>query len=66
MSLTDIVSAAGLAIYAQVALIIFVAVFIAIVIRTFAPSRGRYMDEAARIPLEEDASFPASRGRKVQ
>jgi cbb3-type cytochrome oxidase subunit 3 len=54
MRLTDIMSGAGLAIYAQIALVIFVVVFIAIVLRTFAPSRRREMDELAHLPLEDE------------
>ena len=53
MKLSDIMSAAGLSIYAEIALVIFLAVFVAIVVRTFAPSRRRAMDEAARLPLDD-------------
>ncbi len=54
MKLSDIMSAAGLSIYAQIALVIFLAVFLAITIRTFAPSRHREMEDASRIPLDDD------------
>jgi cbb3-type cytochrome oxidase subunit 3 len=53
MRLSDIMSGAGLSVYAQIALLIFLATFVAIVIRTFAPSRRREMDEAARLPLDD-------------
>lgn len=58
MRLSDIMSGAGLSIYAQIALVIFLATFIAIVIRTFAPSRNREMDELARLPLEDERDVP--------
>ena len=53
MSLSDLMGHAGLSMYAQVALVLFLAVFVAICIRTYAPSRRREMDEAARLPLED-------------
>lgn len=53
MKLSDIMSGAGLSIYAEIALVIFLAAFVAIVVRTFAPSRRRAMDEAARLPLDD-------------
>ena len=53
MKLSDIMSHAGLAIYAQVALVLFFAVFILVTIRTFAPSRQRELDAASRLPLDD-------------
>ena len=63
MKLSDIMSGAGLSIHAQVALVIFFGVFIAIVARTFSPSRRAAQDEAARLPLDDGqpASRPAER-----
>jgi cbb3-type cytochrome oxidase subunit 3 len=61
MSLTDIMSGAGLSSWAEVALVIFVVAFAAIVWRTFLPSRKRGYDEAARLPLEDDT--PATHHR---
>ncbi len=54
MKLSDIMAAAGLSFYAQVALVLFLIVFVAIAIRTFLPSRSRELDEAARLPLEDE------------
>jgi len=62
MKLSDIMGNAGLSMYAQVALVIFLAVFIAVTIRTWAPSRRRQMQEDAMLPLNDD--MPAVRGRK--
>ncbi len=56
MKLSDIMAHAGLSMYAQIALVIFVVVFIAIVIRTFAPSRSAELNEAALLPLDDAAA----------
>jgi cbb3-type cytochrome oxidase subunit 3 len=53
MKLSDIMAAAGLSFYAQVALVLFLIVFIAIAIRTFLPSRRQELDEASRLPLDD-------------
>jgi len=58
MSLTDIMEHAGLSIYAQISLVIFLVVFIAITVRTFAPSRRREMEDAARLPLADETAVP--------
>ena len=54
MKLSDIMGNAGLSFYAQVALVIFLGVFIAVTIRTWAPSRKRELDEASMIPLNDE------------
>ncbi|MBL0173332.1 MAG: cbb3-type cytochrome c oxidase subunit 3 [Gemmatimonadaceae bacterium] len=54
MKLSDIMGNAGLSMYAQVALLIFFAVFIAIIIRTWAPSRRGELQEAAMLPLNDE------------
>jgi cbb3-type cytochrome oxidase subunit 3 len=54
MKLSDIMSYAQLSFYTEVALVLFLGVFIAVSIRTFMPSRSREMDAAARLPLEDD------------
>jgi cbb3-type cytochrome oxidase subunit 3 len=53
MKLSDIMSHAGLSFYAQVALVLFLIVFIAIAIRTYLPSRRQEFDDAARLPLDD-------------
>jgi cbb3-type cytochrome oxidase subunit 3 len=53
MKLSDVVSYAGLSFYAQVALVLFLGVFILVSIRTYLPSRRRELDEAARLPLDD-------------
>lgn len=56
MSLSDIMSSAGLALYAEVALVLFLLVFIVVVVRLLLPSRRRELDEASRLPLDDDRS----------
>jgi len=52
-SIADVVSASGLAFYAEVALAIFFLVFIAIGLRLLG--RGSQWEYAAHLPLEDDA-----------
>ena len=61
MRLSDIVAHSGLSIYAEVALVLFLVVFVAIVIRIFT-ARGAEMDRNARLPLEE-GDRPAKESR---
>jgi cbb3-type cytochrome oxidase subunit 3 len=53
MKLSDIMSNSGLSMYAQVALVLFLGVFIAITIRTYAPSNRKMLDDAALLPLSD-------------
>jgi cbb3-type cytochrome oxidase subunit 3 len=61
MKLSDIVSASGLAGYAEIALILFFLVFLAVVVRLYLPSRRHELDEASRLPLEDEPHHPAPR-----
>ena len=54
MRLSDIMSAANLWGYAVIAMILFLAVFVAIVIVNFAPGRKRTYDAASRMPLDDE------------
>lgn len=54
MKLSDIMSNAGLSMYAQVALVIFFGVFVAVTLYTWRPSRRAELDAAAMIPLNDD------------
>jgi cbb3-type cytochrome oxidase subunit 3 len=54
MKLSDIMSYAQLSSYTEIALVIFLGVFIAVSIYTFLPSRRGELDAAARLPLEDD------------
>ena len=54
MKLSDIMGAAGLSAYAEIAMILFIAAFIVIVILTFAPGRQKTYDAASRMPLDDE------------
>ena len=54
MKLSDIVSAAGLSWYAEVALVLFFLAFLVVLWRVFKPSLKAKYDRAARMPLDED------------
>ncbi len=54
MSLTEIMSGAGLSRYAEVALVLFVLAFVLIVWRIYRPSRRTSLERQARLPLDDD------------
>lgn len=54
MKLSDIMANAGLSFYAQVALVIFFGVFVAVTLYTWKPSRRGELHDAAMIPLNDD------------
>jgi cbb3-type cytochrome oxidase subunit 3 len=54
MRLSDIMAQAGLAGYAEIALVVFFVAFLVIVIAIFAPARRRDWERAGRMPLEDD------------
>lgn len=53
MKLSDVMSGANLSIYAEVALVLFLAVFAAVAVRLFL---GKSDPSAARLPLEQDST----------
>lgn len=57
MRLSDVMSHAGLAIYAEIAMIIFLLVFVAIVIRLFTSKRSD-MERHGRMPLDDSEPAP--------
>jgi cbb3-type cytochrome oxidase subunit 3 len=62
MRLVDIMSHSGLAGYAEIAMVLFVVAFAVIVATTYWPGRRKSMNEASRLPLQDD---PAS-GREEE
>ncbi len=60
MKLSDIMSHANLAVYAEVAMVIFMLVFIAIAVRLWLPGRQQALRDAARLPLDDDSTFAAA------
>lgn len=55
MSLSDIMSHENLSLLPQAALVIFLLVFAAVAVRTFWRRAGDEHEEAARMPLTDDA-----------
>lgn len=62
MKLSDIMSHAGLSGYAQVALVLFLVVFLTVVVGLFLPSRKRELDDAARLPFDDPESHVSEPG----
>lgn len=54
MSLTEIMSNAGLSRYAEWALLLFVFAFVLIIVRLFRPSKRDSLEKQARLPLDDD------------
>ena len=53
MKLSDVVGHSGLSGYAEVALVIFLVVFVAVVVRTFWPGGKERLRHVSRLPLED-------------
>jgi hypothetical protein len=53
MRLSDIMSRLDLAVYPEVALVLFLGVFAAVMIRVYGRSRSQEMSRAASMPLED-------------
>lgn len=64
-SIADVVSASGLQVYAEIALLIFFLVFLAITVRLVA-SRRRSWDHAANLPLEDDDPSSTAPGTREE
>ena len=62
MRLTDVMSGSGLAGYAIVAMVLFMAAFVAILIRACLPSRKSEMDRNARLPFADGSRPNDDRG----
>ena len=60
-SLTDVVSGAGLSVYAEVALVIFLIAFVGIVISLFAPGKRRTYEHLRRLPIAGDNTLPSTK-----
>lgn len=64
MKLSDVMSAMGLETYAQIALVICLAAFAAVVISTLLRRNRQPFDRARRMPLEPDDVTPAGAARE--
>lgn len=60
MKLSDIMGYANLSVYAEVALVIFLIVFLALSVRLFLPGQDAELREAARLPLDDDPTPAAT------
>ncbi|MFN8586370.1 MAG: cbb3-type cytochrome c oxidase subunit 3 [Candidatus Eisenbacteria bacterium] len=56
MRLTDVMSHAGLAGYAEFALVLFMLAFLGIVWAAFRPGNKPAMDAAARMPIDDEST----------
>ncbi|MGZ8376602.1 MAG: hypothetical protein ACXW61_06650 [Gemmatirosa sp.] len=63
MKLSDIMSHAGLSMYAQVALVLFVLAFVVVALRLLAPSQQAALRATARLPLDDPNDRLARRAR---
>jgi len=63
MRLTDIMSGAGLAGYAVIAMIIFMAAFVAVIVWIFRPSRRHDLEANREIPFHDGESAPDTHTR---
>jgi cbb3-type cytochrome oxidase subunit 3 len=60
VKLSDIMGYANLSVYAEVALVIFLIVFLALSVRLFLPGQDAELREAARLPLDDDTTPAAT------
>lgn len=57
MKLSDIMSHANLSIYTEIAMVLFMLVFIATAIRLWLPGRQKALQEAAQLPLNDEPVY---------
>jgi cbb3-type cytochrome oxidase subunit 3 len=60
VKLSDIMGYANLSVYAEVAMVIFLIVFVAIAVRLWLPGRQQALRDAARLPLDDDPTPAAT------
>jgi cbb3-type cytochrome oxidase subunit 3 len=58
MSLTEIMSGAGLSRYAEIALVFFLMAFGLVCWRVFSPSMTEHWRQASRLPFDDDSASP--------
>jgi len=61
MSLTDIMSHSGLVVYAEIALVIFISIFAAVLAHVAKRTDASAWDQAKSLPLEGDEHATAER-----
>ena len=55
MKLVDVMSASGLSMYAIVALLLFVAAFVGVLLMILSPGSAERHAQASRLPFEDDS-----------
>ncbi len=65
MKLSDIMSAAGLASYAEIGLVLFAVAFVAVAIRVLWFDEREELDSIARIPLEPELTSASQRTQQL-
>lgn len=60
MKLVDVMSASGLSMYAIVALLLFFAAFLMVLLMILAPGSAERLRAAAMLPLDDQASPPGT------
>ncbi len=65
MKLSDIMGYANLAIYAEVAMVLFMLVFLAVAVRLFLPGRQQSLHDAAQLPFNDDPTTTATPHRST-
>jgi cbb3-type cytochrome oxidase subunit 3 len=64
MKLSDVMSHANLAVFAEVAMVIFMAAFVGIVIWLFWPSRRDALEQHRSMPLDDGVDRPHEGARR--
>lgn len=62
MTLTDLMSGSGLVAFAEAALVLFLLAFAGVLVRTFAPARRAELENAGRMPLQDDSTRASGPG----
>lgn len=60
-SLSDVVGGAGLSIYAEIALLLFLFAFLGVVVSLLLPSRQRMYERMRHLPIDSDTVEPSRR-----
>jgi hypothetical protein len=63
MKLSDIMSGSGLSAYAEIALVLFLVAFLAVVVSLFLPSWQRTYERMRHLPMDHDTAAIGSLSR---
>lgn len=65
MKLSDVMGAAGLSLYAELALVLFISAFAIVVFQIVARGKARDWDAASQLPLSDARTVGESAGRST-